>query len=896
MLAIAKIIASELNLREAQTHNALKLLFEGECTIPFVARYRKEMTGAMDEVTLRALRDRYSYLIELNATKGKYIKVIEELSQKDSNLQAKFPELKAKFLACATKQELEDLYLPFKPKRRTKAQVAKEKGLEPLLEEILTQRAVIESLEKVATKYVTPKETDLHEGLRVPDVATALEGAADIFAERISETAEYRTVVRKISFETGFIAAKKPDKLDAEEDLDPPARHPAGRAAAEMKMKKSIDFAKYENYWDYKEPVNSAPGHRIMAVRRGEAEKALKVSIEVDAARIEGELVLKIVGEEKATPTVQAWIAKVASDSYKRLIGPSIETEIRMHLKTKAEEEAIKIFSTNLQNKLLLPPLPDQVVLGVDPGLRTGSKLAAVSETGKLLGFETIYPDYQKEDSPKTIEAKTKIAEMIKNHKVQCIAIGNGTGSREVDRFITSVMRAEKFDQVKRAVVSEAGASVYSTDEIAREEFPNLDPTIRSAVSIARRLQDPLAELVKIDPRSIGVGQYQHDVNVNKLKSSLEEVVESCVNQVGVNLNTSSYKLLGYVSGIGASLAKHITEYRDKKGKFKERNQLLQIPGFGPKTYEQAAGFLRVPESENPLDNSAVHPERYEIVEKLAVDLQKPLKDIIGNKVLLESIPWERYVTATVGLPTLIDISKEMIKPGRDPREEGTRLLFSDQISDITDLNVGMVLKGTVSNVTNFGAFVDIGVHQDGLIHTSELSEDYVKDPTSVISVGDVIDVKVIDVDLRRTRISLSRRLDAPIRTPGASAENRERFSRDDRGRRPERASDRGSDRGQPPRQYDRNHDHRNHDRGDRQDGPRQGFRPRDRDQQGGQRGDHRDHNQRNDQRYDQRHDDRLQGNRQDQQRPRNQDNRRFEKKPEKHYTMDDLLAKFGKK
>ncbi len=893
-MQLAKVIAAELKLKDSQTFNALKLLFEGECTIPFVARYRKEMTGGMDEVVLRALRDRYSYLTELNASKVKYIKVVEELCAKEPSLHAKLPELRAKFLACTTKQELEDLYLPFKPKRRTKAQVAKERGLEPLLDEIMSQLATIESLEQLALKYVTPKDRDIHEGLRIADPAQALEGAADILAERISETAEYRACIRRLSFETGVLASKRPDKLDLEEQ-EPTTT----RKMVDPKMKKSVDYAKYENYWDYKEPINAAAAHRIMAVRRGEAEKALKVTIEVDTDRIEAEMINLVIGArgtEHATAPAKAWIAKVVIDSYRRLISPSIETEIRMHLKTRAEEEAIRVFSTNLKNKLLLPPLPKNIVMGVDPGLRTGSKIAIVSETGKLLAHETIYPDYNREDSPKTIEAKAKVAELIRTHNAQCVAIGNGTGSREIDRLITGVLRAEKLDHVKRAVVNEAGASVYSTDEIAREEFPDLDATIRSAVSIARRLQDPLAELVKIDPRSIGVGQYQHDVNVNKLKSSLEEVVESCVNKVGVNLNTSSYKLLGYVSGIGASLAKHVVEYRDKHGIFRTRQQLMEIPGFGPKTYEQAAGFLRVPESENPLDNSAVHPERYEIVGKIAADLQKPLNEIIGNKPLLEAIPWERYVTATIGLPTLLDISNEMIKPGRDPREDGTRLLFSDQVSELTDLQLGMILKGTVTNVTNFGAFVDIGVHQDGLIHTSELSEDFVKDPTSVISVGDVIDVKIIDVDLRRQRISLSRRLDAPIRTPGQPSYSP---------RNTERSHERGSERqqrfegGRPDRNRDRGPDSRDHRDSRDGRGPRDSRDSRD-------NRDHRDHRDSRDMRSprdsrdrddrghrdqsfkDQNHD---QSRSHHQQRSNKQD-----RKPDKHYTMEDLLNKFGRK
>jgi uncharacterized protein len=729
------VIAAELKVQGYQVNNAVKLMFTEGCTIPFVARYRKEVTGSLDEVKLREIRDRFNYLTELQDSKVKYFRVVEEQAQKNEQLKAKLPELRRKFESCATKQELEDLYLPFKPKRRTRAQIAKEKGLEPLLESLLQKRASINDPALLVTEaqpFVTPADSNIDPTLKVPDAAAALAGASDILAERLNETADLRAAVREISFKTGAIVSKKID--------DAPA----------------AEAPKYQNYFDYREPVQTALSHRIMAVRRGEAEKVLRVSIEVDEGQIRSELERRVIAAEPTSMPVKAWLQSVIEDTWKRLLSPSIETEIRLQLKSRAEEDAIKVFSKNLENLLLLPPIPNKTVMGVDPGLRTGSKLAVVSGTGKYLASTTIYPDPGREDSPKSREARQILADLIKKHNVECLAIGNGTGSREIDKLIISVLKENNFKDVKRVVVNEAGASVYSADDIAREEFPDLDTTIRSAISIARRLQDPLAELVKIDPRSIGVGQYQHDVNVTKLKNSLEEVVESCVNKVGVNLNTASFKLLGYVSGIGPNLAKTIVSHRDKAGPFKARGELLKVGGFGPKAFEQAAGFLRVPGSTNPLDNSAVHPERYEVVENIAKSLNKTLPDLIGQKSIVDSIPWDKFVTGTVGMPTLRDIAAELIKPGRDPREDGSRLMYSDDVTTMDDLRPGMKLKGTVSNVTNFGAFVDIGVHQDGLVHISELSDQFVTDAAQVVAVGDVVEVRVLDVDKARKRISLS--------------------------------------------------------------------------------------------------------------------------------------------
>ncbi|HET9236023.1 MAG TPA: Tex family protein [Oligoflexus sp.] len=757
-------ISSELGLKEFQVHNSVKLMFDEECTIPFVARYRKEMTGSLDEVALRDIRERYNYLTELESNKQKYLKVVEEHCKKSPELMDKYPELKAKFEKCETKQELEDLYLPFKPKRRTRAQVAREKGLEPLLEKILAESAVLTNLLEAAKPFVTASDASIDPALKVPDEKAALAGAADIYAEQIAETAELRALVRHISQESGVLVSKKIEGAEAEDGVEKTA------AASKDKKSKKTDPSKYQNYFDYQEPISKAASHRVMAVRRGEAEKVLKVSIDVDVAKITAELKSKVIADRRMTPEVKAWVEQIVEDAYRRLVSPSIETELRLQLKQTAETEAIRVFSENLENLLLLPPIPGKSVLGVDPGLRTGSKFAVVDETGKLLTHTTLLTDLGDKETNKTTRAKDEILRLVKEYNVHYVAVGNGTGSREIMRLIAAVLKENDLKDVKRLVVNEAGASVYSTMDIAREEFPDLDPTIRSAVSIARRLQDPLAELVKIDPRSIGVGQYQHDVNVTKLKTSLEEVVESCVNRVGVNLNTASYKLLSYVSGIGGTVAKNIVAKRDKDGRFASRKDLMNVSGLGPKVFQQAAGFLRVPESTNPLDNSAVHPEAYEIVEKIANDQGKGITEIVGNRTLVETIPLEKYVTERYGMPTLKDIAKELLKPGRDPREDGARLMYSDDVSEIEDLKVGMTLPGTVTNVTNFGAFVDIGVHQDGLIHISELADQFVDDPSKVVSVGDVVDVRVIEVDLQRRRIGLSRRLNAAPKAQGAAA------------------------------------------------------------------------------------------------------------------------------
>jgi len=734
-------IAEEFKLKVFQVSNALKLMLEEECTVPFVARYRKEMTGSLDEVEIRQVRDRCQYLIVLDKNKKKYLEVIKEKCRNDKKLQLQFPDIKNKILSSRTKQELEDHYSPFKPKRRSKGQAAKEKGLDFLLEEILLERLAEEKLEILALKYVTRKTEGIPDHLMVKDEESALEGALHIFAENVAESADNRAMVRKLSFETGLLSA---EEIPETKSLS-------------VRQKVSKNRHKYSQYFKYQEPVSSVVAHRIMAVRRGEAERILKVSIDVEKEQILDQLKSLVFHElGQCSEAVVRWLKKGIEDAYRRLLAPVIETEIRLNLKHRAEEKAIDVFSNNLEKLLLLPPVPHKIVMGIDPGIRTGSKIAIVDETGKYLDSTTIHPNSQKIEDASTQASVKQLVGMIKEYHVQLIAIGNGTGSREVGLVVNETLRSLPGTSIKKLIVNEAGASVYSADEIAREEFSHLDITIRSAISIARRVQDPLAELVKIDPRAMGVGQYQHDVNGAKLESRLQEVVESCVNKVGVNLNTASYKLLSYVSGIGQQLAKNIVKHRDEQGCFSSRQELFNVYGFGERAFQQGAGFLRIPGSSSLLENSAVHPENYDLIYRIMKDLGKDISSIIGNKLAVRSIPWEKYVNDIVGLPTLLDISQELIKPNRDPREGGLRLLFSEDLADINHLKISMILQGTVTNVTQFGAFVDIGVHQDGLVHISELSSRFVKDPHEVVSVGQIVKVRVLDVDPEKKRIGLS--------------------------------------------------------------------------------------------------------------------------------------------
>ena len=706
---VLAFLIEETGLQPFQVQQTVALL-RGGATVPFIARYRKERTGELDEVQIRTLADRCAYFSELEERKATVSATIDG--------QGKLtPELRARIEAVRQKNELEDLYLPFKPRRRTRATIARERGLEPLADLVAAQSLTAGRPEEAAAPFVHP------EG-EVPDAAAALQGAADILAERLSEQAEVRAWVRRITWEQGVFCSKV-------------APEQVGRVS------------KYEMYYEHREPLREVPSHRMLAMRRGEKEEVLRLAIEAPEEAIVQHLRTFLVQR----PSIfQNLLAAVAEDAYRRLIAPSIEVELRLQAKQQADEAAIAVFAANLRNLLLLPPAGGRRVLGVDPGLRTGSKLAAVDRTGRFLAEATIYPHAGK---GRVDPARQTLLSLLRDHEMEMIAIGNGTAGREMDLFVRETLREAGMD-LPVVMVNEAGASVYSASDIAREEFPDLDVTVRGAISIARRLQDPLAELVKIDPKSIGVGQYQHDVSQTALKKALDETVESCVNYVGVDLNTASWALLSYVSGIGESLARAMVRRREEQGAFASRRELLQVPRFGPKAFEQAAGFLRIRNGTEPLDNTAVHPENYAAVAAMAADLGRSVAALASDPAAVEGIDPARYVTATVGLPTLRDILEELKKPGRDPRRRFETVAFREDIREITDLQAGMILPGTVTNVAAFGAFVDIGVHQDGLVHVSHLAHRFVKDPAEVVRVGDVVQVKVLSVDAVRRRIGLS--------------------------------------------------------------------------------------------------------------------------------------------
>jgi len=707
---ILAILAQESGFAPRQVESTALLLQEG-ATVPFIARYRKEQTGELDEVQIRTLADLLEYHTELAQRKDTVLASIAE--------QGKLtPELAAKIEACRQKTVLEDLYLPYKPKRRTKATIAKERGLEPLADLIAAQELRTGSPEECALPFVNPEKD-------VPDAAAAIDGAGHILAERLAEDAAARAYVRRITGEEGILSS---------------------RVAGDKKE----SVTKFEMYYDYQEPLKSVPSHRLLAMRRGEKEEVLFLTIVAPTEEIIAGLGNFLIKGESIFSEI---LTRVVQDAYKRLIAPSIEVELRLEAKNRADETAIRIFADNLRNLLLLPPAGNRRVLGIDPGLRTGSKLAAVDGTGRFLEHVTIYPHTG--GGGKVEQAKSELLRLLRQHDAELIAIGNGTAGREMEQFVKGTLR-EAGLSLPVVIVNEAGASVYSASDIAREEFPELDLTIRGAISIARRLQDPLAELVKIDPKSIGVGQYQHDVSQTLLKKSLDAVVESCVNFVGVDLNTASWALLSYVSGIGETLAKSIVSHRDQSGVFPSRKALLKVARFGPKAFEQAAGFLRIRGGTEPLDNTAVHPERYELVAQMARDLGLSVAELATNPTKAGTIDLQRYVSDTVGLPTLRDIVAELQKPGRDPRAEFKVAELRDDVLDISDLHAGMILEGTVTNVAAFGAFVDIGVHQDGLVHVSHLANRFIKDPGDAVKVGEVVKVKVLAVDAVRKRISLS--------------------------------------------------------------------------------------------------------------------------------------------
>ena len=702
------IISRELNQPERAVETTLQLLDDG-ATIPFISRYRKERTGGLDEVKVAEIADQYERLKEIAKRKETVKKTIDEQGKLTDELSRRIDN-------CWDSTQLEDIYLPFKPKRRTKAQVAREQGLEPLATTIILQHE--QNIEAVAKRFVKGD---------VKDASSAIKGAQDIIAETISEDEHSRKQTRS-QFRREAVIVSKVVKAKAYSD----------------------EAAKYSDYFDWQEPLRNCTSHRLLAMRRGENEGFLRISITIN----DDECIDKLKRQHvRGNGPCCRLVAEATEDAYKRLLKPSIETEFSSISKAKAEEEAIRVFAENLRQLLLSPPLGQKRVMAIDPGFRTGCKVVCLDAQGTLLHNEAIFPH---PPVSKVQEAAAQLASMIHKYKVEAIAIGNGTASRETKAFIE---RHVATDGITIFTVSEDGASIYSASKTARDEFPQHDVTVRGAVSIGRRLMDPLAELVKIDPKSIGVGQYQHDVDQSKLKKSLDMTVESCVNAVGVNLNTASIHLLTYISGLGPSLAKNIVDYRTDNGAFTSRAQLKKVPRLGPSAFEQCAGFLRIPGAKNPLDNSAVHPERYKIVEQMAKDCNCTVAELIADKAKRQKVDIKRYISEEVGLPTLTDIMNEMEKPGLDPREQIEVFEFDSSVNSMDDLISGMILPGIVTNITNFGAFVDIGVHQDGLVHISQLANRYVSDPTQVVKLHQHVKVKVIEIDKKRNRISLSMKL-----------------------------------------------------------------------------------------------------------------------------------------
>ena len=697
------LIARFLQIPEGQVERTIGLLNEG-ATIPFISRYRKEVTGGLDEVQIGAIKDQLDKLTELSKRKETILATIEEQEKLT-------PELRKRIEESWDSTEIEDLYLPYKPKRVTKAEIARRKGLEPLAKIVMMQNE--NNLSARIKSFIKGE---------VKNAEEALQGARDIIAEWINENESARNTVRNSFAHTAMITSK-------------------------VIKGKEEEGAKYRDYFDFSEPLHRASSHRLLALRRGEAEGILRVSISPDAESCLDRLNRRFV---KGRGEVSEQVATAVDDSFKRLLKPSIETEFSNQSKAKADEEAIRVFAENLRQLLLAPPLGQKRVLGVDPGYRTGCKLVCLDAQGNLLHNEAIFPHPPQNEKGK---AAAKVAQLVATYAIDAIAIGNGTASRETEQFITNIRYDRK---VQVFVVSENGASIYSASKIAREEFPEYDVTVRGAVSIGRRLMDPLAELVKIDPKSIGVGQYQHDVEQNALKKSLDQTVESCVNLVGVNVNTASKHLLTYISGLGPTLAQNIVNYRAEHGPFTSRKELMKVPRMGEKAFEQSAGFLRIPDGKNPLDNSAVHPESYPIVERMAKDLKCSVADLITDKALKKKLKLTDYLTDKVGMPTLLDIMEELDKPGRDPRQTIQVFAFDPTVKTIEDLKEGQVLPGIVTNITNFGCFVDVGIKENGLVHISELADRFVSDPTQVVSIHQHVKVKVLSVDLSRKRVQLS--------------------------------------------------------------------------------------------------------------------------------------------
>ena len=723
-MTAAQLISQELSIQSTQVDAALTLLAEG-ATVPFIARYRKERTGELNEIQLRQIAERYAYLTELADRKETVLKAIAKQN-------ALTPKLQATIERCQSKTELEDLYLPYKPKRRTRATIAKEQGLEPLANQIRKINAAGQSasLKALAQPYL---------GKDILTVEDALSGASDILAERMAEQATLRAYVRNFLLQKGKFVSK-------------------------IKADYSEGSTKYEMYRSYQIPVSKIAPHNLLALLRGQKEKILKLSLAFD----EADVVDYLLGTQLRTRDtgLRQFYADLVRDGFNRLMKISLTNEVIAEKKVRADEESIQTFAENLRHLMLAAPAGMKPTLGVDPGFRTGCKVAAISETGQFLAYKAIYPH---SGQGRRIDAAEVLTQLIADNHIELIAIGNGTASRETDEFVGEVIAALEKPPMK-VMVNESGASIYSASEVAISEFPNLDITVRGAISIGRRLQDPLAELVKLDPKSIGVGQYQHDVDQKRLKQKLDDTVESCVNYVGVNLNTASRELLRYVSGVSEAIANNIVSFRDEIGQFIDRKSLLKVSKLGPKAYEQAAGFLRIREGDNPLDNTAVHPESYRIVQAIAKDLKVPLREIPQATDKLKQLSLQTYVTEKIGEPTLRDILNELEKPGRDPRAQFTYATFAEGINEISDLKEGMTLEGIVTNVANFGAFVDIGVHQDGLVHISQMSDRFIKDPKEIVQVGQVVKVRVMEIQEKLKRIGLSMKLAGGSASPSPSA------------------------------------------------------------------------------------------------------------------------------
>lgn len=706
-------IADEVGLPIRQVKSAVELLDAGN-TIPFIARYRKEATHSLDEIALRSIEDALEKYNALASRKVTVLKTIAEQGQLTDQLRSQIE-------SCNELAALEAIYLPYKPKRRTLATIARERGLQPLADLLLAQKPLNQPKQSVVAKFIDANKD-------VPDSETAIGGALDIVAEKWSENAEIRTWLVDQSMKYGKIASKI------------------------KRGKKGEEAEKFEQYFDRAEAASRIPSHRVLAMFRGASEGILKIGLQLEGNRELSEVKRKFVHNRQFE--FYRELLECAEDCYDRLLLPATESTVLQQLRERADDSAIEVFAKNLNELLMSAPAGPRVTIGIDPGFRTGCKVAVVDGTGKFLGNETIYPTPPKSD---TQSASKVLLDLVKRHDAQLIAIGNGTASRETDAFVGKLMKDHQLE-ITKVMVSESGASIYSASDIAVKEFPDLDITVRGAISIARRLQDPLAELVKTDPKSIGVGQYQHDVNQTKLRKCLDRVVESCVNQVGVDLNMASAPLLSYVAGIGPKLAENIVSYRNEKGRFSSRSELNQVPKLGKKAFVQAAGFLRIRGGDQPLDNSAVHPESYSIVNRMAKQLKADTKTLVGNSTLSQKIIAADFVDGEFGLPTIEDIISELSKPGRDPRSEFRVVKFNDAVNSMDDLHTDMVLDGVITNVTHFGAFVDIGVHQDGLIHISQLSNEYVSDPNEIVSVGDVVKVKVMEVDVARKRISVTRK------------------------------------------------------------------------------------------------------------------------------------------